>query len=81
MAQFVNMSRCVLQEFETTEPPTTQPTHASQNGYMRINVSAQSCNHIYIYIKYLILSILLNVIYIYMLYIYIIYIYYIIQYI
>lgn len=61
MPQFVNMSMCVPQEFETTQPPATQPKHASQNGYMIIHVSAQYCKHtyIYIYIKYLILNLLL----------------------
>ena len=50
MPQFVNMSMCVPQEFETTQPPATQPKHASQNGYMIIHVSAQYCKHTYIYI-------------------------------
>ena len=76
MPQFVNMSRCVLQEFKTTEPPATQPKHASQNGYMIIHVSAQSCKHIYIYqilnTKYIIIiyNIYIYIIFIYMLYIY-----------
>ena len=69
--QFVNMSRCVSQEFETTEPPATQPKHASQNGYMIIHVSAQSCKHtyiVYIYIYTYIYIFIYTYIYIYIKY-------------
>ena len=78
MPQFVNMSMCVPQEFETTQPPATQPKHASQNGYMIIHVSAQYCKHTYIYIyqifniKFIIIVIIfINIIIITMIYIYI----------
>ena len=78
MPQFVNMSMCVPQEFETTQPPATQPKHASQNGYMIIHVSAQYCKHTYIYIyiyqifniKFIIIVIIFINIIIIMIYIY-----------